>query len=68
MQIVFPRSNNEKNFDIDYVWNLTKEKTKNICEKYDSIPVIVYGLLLRQFPAYDKFKRGDVNRLCPNCY
>ena len=56
-------------FDIDYVWSTLKNKQKDVCEEYVFTPSDSVWLATTNNPAYDKFKRGDVNRLClAPCY
>ena len=56
-------------FDIDYVWRTLKNKQKDVCEEYKFTPSDSVWLATTDNPAYDKFKRGDVNRLClAPCY
>lgn len=56
-------------FDIDYVWRTLSSKQKDVCEEYGFTPSDSVWLATTDNPAYDKFKRGDVNRLClAPCY
>tara|TARA_B100001057_G_C22859867_1_gene954057 strand:+ start:1450 stop:2205 length:756 start_codon:yes stop_codon:yes gene_type:complete len=56
-------------FDIDYVWNALKDKQIDVCNTYGFTPSDSVWLATTNNPAYDKFKRGDVNRLClAPCY
>lgn len=58
-----------KNFDIDFVWNKLKDKQKSVCETYGFTPSDSVWLATTENAAYDKFKRGSVNRLClAPCY
>ena len=56
-------------FDIDYVWKTLIEKQTKVCNEYNFKPSDSVWLATTDNPAYDKFKRGDVNRLClAPCY
>lgn len=56
-------------FDIDYVYNKLCEKQKDICREYNFTPSDSVWLATTTDAAYDKFKRGNVNRLClAPCY
>jgi hypothetical protein len=56
-------------FDIDYVYNELYKNQIEICDKYDFTPSDSVWIATTKDPAYDKFKRGDVNRLClAPCY
>ena len=56
-------------FDIDYVWRSLKAKQLDVCSTYNFTPSDSVWLATTNNPAYDKFKRGDVNRLClAPCY
>lgn len=57
------------NFDIDYVWNMLVQKQKQVCNTYNFTPSDSVWLATTTNPSYDKFKRGNVNRLClAPCY
>lgn len=57
------------NFDIDYVYNTLHKKQIEVCDKYDFVPSDSVWIATTKNSAYDKFKRGDVNRLClAPCY
>ena len=56
-------------FDIDYVYNKLSKKQKDVCNEYNFVPSDSVWLATTDSPAYDKFKRGNVNRLClAPCY
>lgn len=56
-------------FDIDYIWKTLIEKQTEVCDEYNFKPSDSVWLATTDNPAYDKFKRGDVNRLClAPCY
>ena len=51
-------------FDIDYIYKEVNQYQKNICKKYDLDPSDSVWLGTTTHPLYDKFKRGDTNRVC----
>ena len=56
-------------FDIDYIWKNLIDKQTEVCNEYNFKPSDSVWLATTDNPAYDKFKRGDVNRLClAPCY
>lgn len=57
------------NFDIEYVWRKLESKQHYICKQFGFIPSDSVWIATTDDPAYDKFKRGTVNRLClAPCY
>jgi hypothetical protein len=52
------------NFDIDYIHNTLKNHQHAVCAKLDFVPSDSVWLATTTDPAYDKFKRGDCNRVC----
>ena len=57
------------NFDIDFVWNSLYKKQQSICNKYHFEPSDSVWIATTKDPAYNKFKRGNINRLClAPCY
>lgn len=58
-----------QNFSIDYVYNELKDAQKSICEEYGFTPSDSVWLATTNNEEYDKFKRGNTNRLClAPCY
>lgn len=56
-------------FDIDYVWKTLLPKQNEVCNTYGFTPSDSVWIATTNDPAYDKYKRGDVNRLClAPCY
>ena len=51
-------------FDIDYIYKEVNQYQKIICKKYDLDPSDSVWLGTTTHPLYDKFKRGDTNRVC----
>jgi len=51
-------------FDIDYIYQQINSYQKNVCKKHDLIPSDSVWLGITTDPLYDKFKRGDINRVC----
>lgn len=52
------------NFDIDYVYNKLHKYQKLICHQYDLTASDAVWLATTTDPIYNKFKRGDINRVC----
>jgi hypothetical protein len=52
------------NFDIDYIHNTLYKYQQHICNYYDLSPSDSVWLSHTDNPLYNKFKRGDTNRVC----
>jgi hypothetical protein len=52
------------NFDIDFIHNTLNTYQSDICHKLDIIPSDSVWLANTTNPIYNKFKRGDINRVC----
>ena len=52
------------NFDIDYVYNKLHKHQRIICDQYHLTPSDAVWLATTTDPEYNKFKRGDINRVC----
>ena len=52
------------NFDIDFIHNLLHGYQTDVCNKLNLTPSDSVWLATTTDPLYDKFKRGDINRVC----
>lgn len=58
-----------KNFSIDYVYYTLREKQKQVCEEFGFTPSDSVWLATTQDDRYNRYKRGNTNRLClAPCY
>lgn len=51
-------------FDIEYIWRNREFRQHHICREYGFTPSDSVWLATTNNPAYDKFKRDGVNRVC----
>lgn len=52
------------NFDVDYIHNTLRNHQQSVCATLDFVPSDSVWLATTTDPVYDKFKRGDCNRVC----
>ena len=52
------------NFDIDFIYNRLSDQQNKICDKLQLMKSDTVWLSTSRDTVYDKFKRGDVNRIC----
>jgi hypothetical protein len=51
-------------FDIDFIHNLLCNYQADVCQQLNLTPSDSVWLATTSDPLYDKFKRGDINRVC----
>ena len=51
-------------YDIDIVYKTLRPIQEEVCQKFDLIPSDVVWLATTNDPAFEKFRRGDVCRVC----